>query len=34
MDSCARDIGVVEICVEALMYADDFAVIVNSIEEI
>ena len=34
MDSCARDLGVAESSVETLMYADDVAVIANSIEEI
>ena len=33
MDSCVRDIGAAENSVEILMYADDVAVIANSIEE-
>ena len=34
MDSCARDLGAAESSVETLMYANDVAVIPNSIEEI
>ena len=33
MGSCVRDLGIAESSVEILMYADDFTVIANSIEE-